>query len=302
MLCWRLRRDRARAGWRRRSRRSGSGARCPRGRRWRRGWRRARRRPRRRRPGRRRPARSCDPSTPGSRGTPWRTGPSPLGEHARRRARRGVAGDPQPLVLVAVALDRRFPELAHAQPGQRALDADRPARRGRRARCRRRRRRQSASRVGVSPGAARRAARRKRSIGSGSEALNGPAGSPRAARVEQPVVQAVGAALPELDRAAARRGSRPSAAGRGGLSAWRPRTSCMAASRTVRDAHRLALRRGPGREARAERAAGVVRIRVGGARPCSTAPSMRTCRSRSDHWNTRQAAGRAASSRPLRLR
>ncbi len=50
-----------------------------------------------------------------------------LREHPRHGRRRSRACCAQPLVFEAVALDRRFPELRDAQPGQRALDAHRAA-------------------------------------------------------------------------------------------------------------------------------------------------------------------------------
>src|SRR5262245_27200220 len=122
----------------------------------------------------------------------------------------------------------------------------------------------SVAACGDSSGAARRASRRNRSTGSGSEALNRPAsGASGAARVAQPVVQPVGAALPEFDRqrhdavaAPVRRARRVvgialAYALHGGL------------ERTA-GGHRLALRRRPGGEAGAERAAGVIRVRGGG--------------------------------------
>src|SRR5262249_33881971 len=118
----------------------------------------------------------------------------------------------------------------------------------------------SATAGGVSPGAARRASRRKLRTGSGSEALNGPAGI--LAGVEQPVVQPVGAPLPELD------GVRPHAVP---APLRRPRRVIrMALADRAHRAfqefprrHFLALRRGPCRVARAERAAGVVGVRRG---------------------------------------
>src|SRR4051812_42607960 len=121
---------------------------------------------------------------------------------------------------------------------------------------------------GVSSGAASRVSRRNRSTGSGSEALNRPACSCRRlfALVHQAVVQAVGPALPELDRlrhdpisAPMRRSRRivriASARFLHGILEMSPRGDCFA------------LRRRPCREPRAERAAGVIGVGGGGATP-----------------------------------
>jgi hypothetical protein len=51
-----------------------------------------------------------------------------FGKERRRRAGRGRVGEADPGGLVAIALDRRFPELRHLQARQRALHADRPGR------------------------------------------------------------------------------------------------------------------------------------------------------------------------------
>jgi len=47
-------------------------------------------------------------------------------QDARRTARRDARGGLHPAPFVTIALDRRLPQLRHAQPGQGALDAHRP--------------------------------------------------------------------------------------------------------------------------------------------------------------------------------
>ena len=50
-----------------------------------------------------------------------------LRDHLRHGARHGGRGDAEPFVFIAAALDRRFPDLRHAQARKRALHAHRPA-------------------------------------------------------------------------------------------------------------------------------------------------------------------------------
>ena len=98
------------------------------GRRSRRGCGRARRRPRRPSPGRSR-RRAAAPSRPGTgraAARPSRTRPPPRSSPRIAGTAAGTiaAGDPHPLDLVAVALDRRLPVRGDLELRQRALDAD----------------------------------------------------------------------------------------------------------------------------------------------------------------------------------